>query len=310
MIKKILKRKPLISIVVVAYNMGRELPRTLHSLTREYQCGIENLDYEVLVIDNGSSERNNENFNIKSYGSNFHYHYIENASPSPVEALNFGASIAKGKILCFMIDGARICSPGILRSAWAMFTSKAYQLPTVSVIGFHLGPELQNESTAKGYNQQEEDQLLQSIDWKHNGYRLFEISVFAGSNRDGWFGGSAESNAIFIHKSEFEKIGRFEPRFDTPGGGFCNLDFYYRAVMRPNTENIVLLGEGTFHQVHGGVATNVQRHEKQKRLEAWRQQYKNIRGVEFTNPDKQPIYHGKIAAPVLPAIKRSILIVA
>ena len=38
-----------LSVVVVFYNMRREADRTLHSLSRAYQQGIDDLDYEVIV---------------------------------------------------------------------------------------------------------------------------------------------------------------------------------------------------------------------------------------------------------------------
>ena len=43
-----------LSVVVVFYNMRREAIRTLQSLARSYQRDVEDLEYEVLVIDNGS----------------------------------------------------------------------------------------------------------------------------------------------------------------------------------------------------------------------------------------------------------------
>ncbi len=45
-----------LSVIVISFNMQREIPRTLQSLTRQYQEGCEELDYEVLVIDNGSPQ--------------------------------------------------------------------------------------------------------------------------------------------------------------------------------------------------------------------------------------------------------------
>ncbi len=44
-----------LSVIVVFYNMAREAPRTLRSLSRSYQQGIDDLSYEVIVVDNGSS---------------------------------------------------------------------------------------------------------------------------------------------------------------------------------------------------------------------------------------------------------------
>ncbi len=44
-----------LAVVVVMHNMRREAARTLHSLSRSYQRGIDDLDYEVVVVENGSA---------------------------------------------------------------------------------------------------------------------------------------------------------------------------------------------------------------------------------------------------------------
>src|SRR5262249_23518199 len=43
-----------LSVVVVSYEMARELPRTVRSLSPGYQRGIDAADYEVIVVDNGT----------------------------------------------------------------------------------------------------------------------------------------------------------------------------------------------------------------------------------------------------------------
>ena len=45
-----------LSVVVVAYDMARELPRTLRSLGSDYQRGIDGDEYDVIVVDNGSRD--------------------------------------------------------------------------------------------------------------------------------------------------------------------------------------------------------------------------------------------------------------
>ena len=44
-----------LTVLVVFHNMRREAARTLHSLSRAYQRDIDNLDYEVIAIENGSA---------------------------------------------------------------------------------------------------------------------------------------------------------------------------------------------------------------------------------------------------------------
>jgi len=104
--------------------------------------------------------------------------------------------------------------------------------------------DLQHRSVATGYDQVQEDALLAAIDWPHNGYRLFDIAVLAGSCLEGWFQPIAESNAVFVRRDAYERLGGFDERFDLPGGGFVNLDFFRRAALREGSELVILLGGG------------------------------------------------------------------
>src|SRR5437660_6333743 len=108
--------KPSVSVVVVVYNMAREAPRTLYSLSSAYQRHINADDYEVIVVDNGS----NPPFDPKvldALSGNFRLIRINDASPSPAPAVNRGLAEARGDIIGVMIDGARIVTPGLLHFA-------------------------------------------------------------------------------------------------------------------------------------------------------------------------------------------------
>jgi glycosyltransferase involved in cell wall biosynthesis len=90
--------------VVVAYEMERELPRTLTSLAPEHQHHIGAGDYEVIVVDNGSPTP----ATLDGAGSNARLVRIDDASPSPAGAINRGLAEARGEIVAVMIDGARL----------------------------------------------------------------------------------------------------------------------------------------------------------------------------------------------------------
>ena len=154
-----------------------------------------------------------------------------------------------------LVDGARILSPGVLN----LFATsiKGFDCPFTYTLGFHLGDELQNLSVAKGYDQAVEDALLEEANWEDDGYRLFRIACLAASSEAGYFGALQESNCFLIRRSLFASLGGFNEAFQSPGGGLVNLDFFQRANRHPKTTPIALLGEGSFHQFHGGVATNV-----------------------------------------------------
>ena len=47
---------PKLSIIVATYNMQREAPRTILSLLPPLQQCVDDVDYEIIVVDNGSPE--------------------------------------------------------------------------------------------------------------------------------------------------------------------------------------------------------------------------------------------------------------
>lgn len=269
---------PKLAIVVIVYNMQREAPRTLYSLSVDCQQGVDSQDYEVIVVENGSSAPLSP-ADVTQFGGNFRYFYIDDASPSPAGAINYGAAQSDAANIGVMIDGARIASPGVV--ALALQALENFTRPVVSTIGFHLGPAAQPLSVTQGYNQKVEDELLASVDWRQNVYRLFEISALAYSSSKGWLGPITESNLSFLPRDLFDELEGFDERFDLPGGGLVNLDFHNRANTLAEITPITLFGEATFHQVHGGIMTNRPHTKMRRSLRAYEKQYKNIRGVRF-----------------------------
>ena len=286
-----------LSIIVVIYNMRREAPRTLYSLTPTYQIGVNGADYEVIVVENGSTEPLNPE-EVKAFGTNYHYISIEQASPSPASAINHGVRLSKAPFVGIMIDGARLVTPGAI--ALAMQCLGHFDRAVVGTVGFHLGPDLQMKSIGQGYNQVIEDEWLTRIDWRNQGYRLFEIGALAGSSPTGWLGTLQESNLLFLRRSLFDELKGFDERFESPGGGFVNLDFYCRACDLPNSILITLLGEATFHQTHGGVTTNQPIAELPRCLQIYGEEYKHIRGFYHTPPKRPPVLFGHPRSEIIP----------
>ena len=87
------------------------------------------------------------------------------------------------------------------------------------------------------------------------------------SSVDGWFKPIAESNALFLRRESGECLVGLDERFDSPGGGLLNLDTFNRAIEWPDAQLVVLLGEATFHQLHGGTNTNIPLVQQQRELE-------------------------------------------
>ncbi len=293
-----------LSVVVVVHDMAREAPRTLRSLAVPYQQGVVPEDYEVIVVDNGSPVPLGEEV-VASFGPNFRYYYLEDAPPSPVAAVNFGVARGQGDVVGVCIDGARIVTPGLLRHALAAF--RAWPSPTVAALGWHLGPGPQQRTTSQGYGPLAEDRLLDAIGWPEDGYRLFEIAVLTSSSAHGCFAPIAESNTLFLTRKAWDEIGGMDPAFDAPGGGLANLDLFKRACERPDAQVVILLGEGSFHQVHRGVSTNVAAEESDRRFAAWAAQYREIRGEEWRMPEYTPVYLGCVPDQALEYVAWSAL---
>lgn len=282
-----------LSIIVVAYNMRREIPRTLQALARDYQHGVGDLDYEVIVVDNGSSEPLDES-SFPDIGAPVTLDYVDDAHPSPAGAINRAVAGARGELICLMIDGAHLLTPGVLQLA--LSAQRAFSEALVATRYFYMGPDEQNLSINAGYTKQVEDQLLARIDWPRDGYRLFEVGtpLRAGARNITWFNRMFESNCLFLGKALFKAIGGADERFDMPGGGFLNLDLYKRACDAPGVTPVQLVGEGSFHQLHGGTTTNVSMEQRMAQTERYRQQYVEIRGHDTLMTDKDVHYLGHL----------------
>jgi len=278
---------PKISVIINFYNMRREAQRTLYSLSAEYQQGVVPDDYEVIVMDNGSSEPLKEDW-VKGFGNNFTYIFFNASSPSPCSALNYGVTRAKADSIICCIDRARILSPGILKYSLAAF--KLYTHPFIYTLGMHIGPYLQNYLVTAGYNQELEDKLLSTIHWRKNGYELFKESSIAMSSKNGFYSKITESNCFAMKKDDFLAMDGFDERFTSAGGGIVNHDFFNKVHANPKFKPIMLLGEATFHQFHHGVATNVpmEEHPAEKMF----QEYEAIKGEPFKHLFRWPEYFG------------------
>lgn len=280
-----------LSVILISYDMAREIPRTLRSLSRDYQVGAKELAYEVLLVDNGSPEPLQESM-WAGVDVPVRLISVKNASSSPARAINLALSEATGDIVCLMIDGAHILSPGVFRLALSSY--KAFENAVVAIRYFYLGVEEQTISITRGYDKLAEDRLLERICWPEDGYRLYEIStpLRSGASRLTWFNRMFESNCLFMKRAHFESLGGADERFDFPGGGFLNLDIFKRAMETPGVTPIQIIGEGSFHQLHGGVTTNISGEERQSRLDRYKEQYAQIRSHDTLMADVPFIYMG------------------
>lgn len=289
---------PQLSVVVVAFDMARELPRTLCTLGPGHQQDIAPEDYEVLVVDNGSPEPVDRSL-LEPFEGRGRLLRLDDPGPSPAGAANLGIREAQGELIGLVVDGARMASPGLL--AGALLARRLAETPVIAAPAWHLGNEAHKQATTSGYDQRVEDELLDSVDWRADGYRLFEISTFANSSGRGWFGPMGETSALFLERSLWDELGGLDTRFELPGGGLVNHDLYRRACSADGAALVVLLGEGTFHQFHGGATTSGRLASEDAQAE-----YAAIRGEPYRPPVNRPLFVGQLHEPLLPHLERSV----
>lgn len=166
-------------------------------------------------------------------------------------------------------------SPGLLANT--IRALNAHPHPVVCALAWHLGPDIQRIAIEQGYDRVEEDRLLASIDWKNNGYDLFSISTIAPASKEGFLGDvPPEASYVAMSAKKIARLGGMNPAFVSPGGGLVSHDFLARALEEEGAQPFIVLGEGSFHQIHGGVATNSKAGEHP--IEAFHKEFEQING--------------------------------
>lgn len=287
-----------VSIVVVSYEMARELPRTLATLSPTHQVGVDAADYEVIVVDNGSPTPVDPRL-IEEFDGNIRLVRLDPAPPSPARAANVGIGRADGDLIGLIIDGARMASPGLV--ATARLGQRLADRPVITAPAWHLGAVPHMRAAEHGYDQTVEDELLTGCGWERDGYALFEVATFAGSSHRGWFGPMGESSSLFMPRSLWQELGGLDQAFDLPGGGLVNHDLYRRACALDGSTLVYLLGEGTFHQFHGGAAT-----AGRFTWDEMHAQYQSLRGARYQPPPDHPLYLGRVPDTSLEHLGRSV----
>lgn len=263
---------------------------TLLSLSPLMQKNIAADDYEIIAVENESSEMLPQE-KISEIPGNIRYFPRKESGTSPAAAINFGLQKASGSHIGIMIDGARMLTPRIIEHALMAF--RACPNALVCVPGYYIGPYEHKSEKANLFSQEDEKKLLETIRWKENPYRLFDQCQLSSANAKGFFQPFMESNCFFTSIENIRRINGAEERFNLPGGGSINMYMLKKLGTLPECSHIfVLPGEGTFHQQHGGVST-IPGEKRNSLVSEFSAQLKEISGEKhFRSFSREPIMLG------------------
>lgn len=285
---------PRLAIIVIVYRMRRQAMNTLYSLSLQHQRNVRAEDYEVIVVENESPEMLDESA-VLALGSNMRYFRRAENSQSPAPAINFGLAQTQAAGIGLMIDGARMVTPRIIE--YALLCQRADPHAMSCAPGYFLGPCEHQYSDEHAYDEAGEIAQLERIRWRENGYRLFDISTLSAANTMGFFQPFIECNCFFTSRENLADIGGAHEGFDLPGGGALNLYIYRKVGLLPRSRLFfVMPGEGSFHQLHGGVTTTP-REDRKLLLEAISRQLNTLWGDKsFQALHREPILVGAVTS--------------
>jgi glycosyltransferase involved in cell wall biosynthesis len=292
---------PRISFLVVIWRMSRQAENTLLSLSSQFQRNVSSKDYEIIAVENPSDDILGEDRALAA-ADNVRYFLRDEPSQSPVSSLNFAYEMSKGPLVCLIVDGARMVTPRLVEHA--LYAQRLMDHPLIAVPSYHLGTAEQHKNVSSGYDEKTEAALLERIDWKQNGYDLFSIACLSGANEKGFLCPMLECSCLFCTRESFERIGRADERFDLPGGGSLNIHLYAKLAALRESKLIVLAGEGSFHQFHGGVTTT-EIAEREAVLQTHREQLRAINGGKFEGVHREPMVLGVIPTQAMEFMKTS-----
>lgn len=185
------------------------------------QKDIENLNWEIIIVDNNSSDNTKEVAYAFCEGTNLKVNYIFEPKIGLSNARNSGILVSKGSFLLFIDDDVLIPKEFICNALFGI-----HEFPEFHIFGFRLLPDWQEVSrppfwltTKKPIN------LIQSFLPTHDlGVETLQYPNRKAKNPIG---------ACFLVKKEaFEKLGPFREDLGAGQSGVCeDTEFFWYAII-------------------------------------------------------------------------------
>lgn len=168
------------SIIIPAHNSEKTIKQTIRSITS--QNFFNNKDYELIVVDDGSTDNTSEIAN--SLGAKV----ILGSHGGPSEARNLGVSSSKGKILIF------IDSDCIAENGWLKWITEGFSEKSVGAVG---GPYSKNDLSEDFSTQF----LNTEMNWRFSNIKRKYVSGHGSYN-------------LAVRRSVFLQVGGFNKNYN------------------------------------------------------------------------------------------------
>lgn len=242
------ERTPKLSVVMLVQGTPRQSENAIFSLSAAYQRNVREQDYEIVVVETRSNEMLGRG-RVEKIASNVRYFEHGHGGLGPNVPWKLGITKARAALVGVLLDGASVATPGVVEHA--LWASRIGERALYAVPSHHLRPVT---LPARGRKQEGDGAnlaLLESVDWRKWGYRLFEIAI-----ENEWPTGSpsdpiVDCSFLFCQRALWDEIAeRTANDGAEPFDELCRLE---------QTKLVVPWSEGTFHQYHAGIACRDER---------------------------------------------------
>lgn len=223
------------TVIICTYNRARNLPQCLGRL--EKQQGVADLAWEVLIVDNNSSDNTRATVEGLAANAPIRIRYAFEPQQGLNYARNHGVEASDGKYFCFVDDDI------LVRPDWLAALHRALEENDADAVGgrIHLDPGLELPS------------WITPEVWGFLGYQDYGEAPFRMDGRSKYpYGGNMAFNRRVV-----ARIGLFNPKLGRKGQGRrrgelfkgAETDYFHRLAAGGDARIFYAPGAIVYHQV-------------------------------------------------------------
>ncbi len=228
---EILKQKTELSVIICTRNRAKQLTTVLQCLGT--QKNIENLNWEIVIVDNNSNDNTKEVSYAFCEGSNLKINYVFESNIGLSNARNTGVSASKGSYILFLDDDVLIPKEFICNALFGLSEFNEFD-----IFGYRVLPDWE---TKQLNGQETQVIILKKPFWATFKKPFNLIQSFLPIHDLGGeplqYPNRRAKNPIgasfLVKKEVFEKLGSFRDDLGAGQSGVCeDTEFFWYAMLK------------------------------------------------------------------------------